>query len=258
MAGTYGNYAWSKLTGGTPSYPAYNAPIDPQHQDPSQDPNLVPGQTPNYVNSAPAPLYPDVAADFAPVHAPGGPVAQEPEDHGYGVGAGPGLTQDQAAEIRGFYNNQDFGTPAAQNYVAASDRFDGDGPHVAEIPDVNYAGDSPQTVAHQRTGIGVDPLARTAKRQKRWWNRTIDNHWFLPSMRPLTPRNAYSAPAQPAVASGGPTVSPFPSVVTYQPGSDDRFVPPQDRRVPEPWDTNMTADYVGDPSPLGAQPWGSM
>lgn len=258
----YDAYSWSKLTGGTPTTPPLVAPIDPQHANPTPDPNLLNGQTPSYVNTAPAPDYPNVEADLPSFYQGGNGMfatAREPEDPNYGVGSGPGLTQDEASEIRAVYNNRDFGTPAALNTLPMTDRYDGSGPHVAIIPDQPGDGDSPQTLQLQRTGVGQpnDPYARNASRQKRWWDRIIDMHWFEPSMRPITPRVAYGAPVQPPSPAGGPLASPFPTSVSYSPGAADRFVTPTDRVVPEPWDTNMITSGSAD-SPLGAQPWGSM
>lgn len=256
---TYGSYTWSRLTG-TPTTPPLVAPIDPEHGDPQPDPNAVPGQAPGYVNTAPAPLYPNMDTDLPAFYAGGGLVAQEPTDPGYGVGAGPGLTELEAQEIRGVLNNRDFGTPAANQIQPMTDRYDGSGPHVLMIEDTPGQGDSPQTLQHQRTGVGApdDLYSHAGKRQKRWWDRVIDNHWFQPSMRPLTPRNAYSAPVQPASPAGGPLASPFATVVSYSPGSSDTFVTPQDRRTPDPWDTPMVTDGSDASSPLGVQAWGSM
>lgn len=255
MAATYGTYTWSRYSGAAPTVPLV-PPIDPQHSTPANDPNLPPGQQPDFVSTAPAPMYPDTEGEQQPAVGGGGPIDQTPLDPDYGVGWGPALTQQQASEIATELGNRDFGEIAARQTLPLTSRADGSGPHVEWIPDEIGDGDSPQSLQLQRTGVGQpnDPYARRAERQRRWWDRIIDMHWFNPQMRPITPKVAFGAQPQPPVPGGTSIDSPFPTSVTFNPVTKDQFVVPQDRRVPDPWDLAMTIDGQGAAQPPFFEP----
>jgi hypothetical protein len=61
-------------------------------------------------------------------------------------------------------------------------------------------------------------------------------------MRPVTPRYARGAQAQPAVPDGSQITSPYATSVTQHLGPTDTFVGPLIRRQPGAWDEGMATD----------------
>lgn len=255
----YSSYAWSKPSEPTPTVPLKPG-IDPEHLTPTPDLDNDPQP---WQSSVSAPAFADdyytdpsvaggVPSGFGPVDmTPGQTAGEAPGEYGVppirsenGVGVGPGITQAEASEIRGRLQSQDFGAVAAHQYHPLTDRFDGDGPHVALISDEPGLGDSPATLQYQRTGVGQpnDPNARIGKRNKRWWDRVWDMHWFDVEYRPMTVKQAYTAQSQPAVSNPTQIDSPYPTSATYNPGTPDSFVSPQLRRTPVQWDQPITTD----------------
>lgn len=253
--------AWARKA----SQPTLAVPLkqatDPEHSRPDPNPNGAPE---NWVATANAPSLP---ADLMqePFYTPiggGGPVDMEPLNPEYGPGAAPGITQRESQDEMLGWHETDLGSVAARQYQALTSRDDaqppGNGPHVALITDPVLDGDSPQTLVYEQTGYGkaIDPGARLGRRIARWWNRTIDMHWYNPEYRPMVARYAEPPNVTPAVAQGGPLVSPFPSNNTTR-SSPDAFVNPQLRRTPVPWDEPLTTDgtaaYLGD---SGLPGWG--
>jgi len=235
------------------------APVDPEHLTPSNLDDRAPGQQPLWSTSVHAPTLPDELAGHDPsgVIEPGGPVDSTPADPNLGIAGGNGLTTLEAQALRGLAHSQDFGAVAAHQWQPQTDRFDGSGPHVEIIPDTIGDGDSPSTVdLRYRTGVGAasdDGNSRLAKRQKRWWDRVIDFHRWPVTYRPRIAVNARTPSATPPVASGGQLVSPFPALVWT--GTPDRFVAPQERRTPGPWDEPLQTDPMSaGPYALGS--WG--
>lgn len=258
----YSSYAWSKPSEPTPAVPLVPG-VDPEHLNPTPNLDYDDQQWKSSVN---APVFADgiyvdpaagggMPSGYGPVDmTPGqtvntlGEYGVPPERSQHGVGVGPGITQGEASEIRGRLQSEDLGAVAAHQYHPLTDRFDGDGPHVALIDDTPGDGDSPATLQYQRTGVGQpnDPYARTGKRTSRWWDRVWDMHWFDVEMRPMTVKNAYTAQAQPAVVGGTQLDSPYPTsatgYATFQ--SPDNFVNPQLRRSPDQWGQPLTSDGV--------------
>jgi hypothetical protein len=239
------------------------AATDPQHLKP--DPNLNPDATAIWVQGQSAPTLPSdlMHEPFGVPIGGGGPVDHTPQDHSFGVGGGHGLTDLQSQDQMLAWHELDLGSVAATQYNPLTSREDaqapGNGPHVAIIADTPGDGDSPQTLTYQRTGVGtpIDPYARTGKRQKRWWNRFIDMHWFDVTYRPMVDRYAVPQMSQPAVPGGTQLDSPYASNGPMR-ATPDGFVYPQERRTPVPWDQPLTQDpsgYQVDPT-SGLTAWG--
>lgn len=221
---------------------------NPEHLNPSPDPNLPPGHTPTWQQSAGlVPTLPDdvVARDADPVLATGwGPVDHTPDDRDYGLGAQPGLTTMQNQDLRGVWHGDDQGTVAATHYVHPKTR-DG-APHAAWIDHEPEPVDSMAQVEYQRMGVGAvhDPNAVRGKRLKRWFDRFIDFHRYPVELRPYAPRFAEPTQARDAAADRDHTVSPYPNATAAYSGPSDRFLMPQMRRTP----TNWVEGQIGDGS----------
>lgn len=241
----------SRFTGGWAQRahrPASDVPlkpdVDPEHLNPSDNPGLA-GSSPMWEQNAHAPMLPAGYTDesFPSPVGGGGPIDHTPMSHELGAGVGHAQTQDEASQVRGHLMSMDYGAYAAKEWQPLTDR-DG-APHVAIIYDTPGDGDSPQTLQLQRTGVGQpnDPHARTGKRQKRWWDRIIDMHRYGVEERPVYVRNAYDQPILPPVPDGNQLTSPYATQQWM--GTPDRFVVPQVRRTPTPWDapTDAGASY---------------
>ena len=229
---------------------ALAAPIDPEHLNPTANPEFATGQRPAWVNTAPAPVLPGELIDPQLTTMQGGigPLDNTPRDHAYGMGTGPGLDTLAAQDYRMAWHGDDQGANAALRYLPMVDRDDEPGsPHADFIPHDPFGGDSPQTLQLERTGPGQpnDPNARSGKAFRRWRDRRLDLHRFSPSMRPLTPRYARGAQPQPAVPDGSQITSPYATAVTQKLGPIDKFVAPLVRRQPGPWDEGMATDGTG-------------
>ena len=243
--GTGFSGAWSRRTQVIPET-QLQAAIDPEHLTPTDNPEYS-GLRPMWVNTAPAPvLSPDaVGVQVVTMHGGIGPVDNTPQDHSYGMGSGPGLDTLQSQDYRSRWHGDDQGANAALRYVPMQDRDDQPGsPHADFIAHDPAGGDSPQTLQLERTGPGQpnDPNARAGKAFRRWRDRYIDMHRFDPAMRPITPKYARGAQAQPAVPDGTQITSPYATAVTQRLGVSDRFVAPLIRRQPGPWDENLASD----------------
>lgn len=256
---TYSRYAsWGrKAATPTPLVPL-KPPVDPEHLTPTED---DPDRYGNalWQESAPgAPYLPDDMV-AVPVGSPvggGGPVDHTPEDHSYGVGVSPGLTQAESRALMLPWHEDDQGAVAARQWQPTTDRQPGEGPHAAVLYDTPGDGDSPETLQYERTGVGqsIDPFARVGKRIKRWWDRYIDMHRYGVEYRPMVIRNAYTGREQPPVPDGTQLDSPWPTPGPFR-ATADAFVNPQLRRTPSPWDEPLTTDGMGT-SELGATVWG--
>lgn len=248
--------AWVRATSGPFSVPLV-APIDPEHSKPSADPNIPAGQPYGWQDTTAQPGLPDallgVQGEQSPTTGGGAVVDQTPLDHSDGVGIGHGQTPAQASRVRGATQGEDDGAVAAYNLVPNVDR-DG-APHVAVIEDTPGRGDSPDTLALERTGVGSshDPGARTAHRIKRWYDRHIDRHAWGAEMRSHPVRNARTMRAQ---------VAPDPATQIYPPTTwrgqtmqPDNFTAAQTRHTPTPWDESTKTD-PGPASVYGLTTWG--
>jgi hypothetical protein len=252
VAGRYTG-AWSRASAPPTAVPL-TAAIDPEHLHPT-DVDDPPGMLPEWASTAPAPTLPHELSDVDPAapQAPGGPLDRTPRDHGYGMAGSHPMTVAEAQAARTAWQSVDMGAVAEHAYDPMTDR-DG-APHVAVIPDTPGRGDSPDTLALHRTGVGQpnDPHARTGQRQKRWWDRVIDMHWWDVTYRPRPVRTARPQPPQPPVPGGNQLDSPYPTNVKM--GTPDAFVAPQTRRSPVPWDQPITGDRT-DPQPYALTSWG--
>lgn len=236
--------------------------LDPQHLNPDQSPDFI-GTSPSWVSSAPAPDLPVALLDPAPAPlATGiGPVDRvDYQDTLAGIGYGHGLTELESLDSRSSANMTDDGTYAARMYTAP------------RIPGVTYGadlffdqvdqGDSPETVALQRTGVGVptDPEARHPRRLQRTQDGTIDDHRWDVAFRPLRPM--YAKPTAVQDNPGGNQLSQStPSVIGYNPSSPDRFVQSLVRRVPGDWSQPFSSDgtqaaLTGAVGAYGLPSWG--
>jgi hypothetical protein len=251
--------AWSRLTGAAPVIP-FQQPVHPEHLNPTApDPN-APGLAKVWQSDVRAPLLPDgyYEPDTYGLVAPGGVVDQTPQDHQFGLGADPGLTQLDSQDRRLDAHDTDTGEEAARQYEVAPDR---DGTfHVMvwnnhPTPD---SVDSPETVALQRTGVGMpnDPEARTSRKYRRWTDRFIDRHAFDPNRRPRQARGAETAALQPADPTGNQYVSPYPNSVGYHAQTQDQLIFPQVRRVPGGWVQPLVTDGTESLAPAGANLFG--
>lgn len=242
----YSKYAWAKASAPMPSVPLVPGP-DPEHLNPTSNPDLAAGQQ-LWVASTPAPTLPDslTAEPFGTPIGGGGPIDRTPEDPGFGVGVGPGLTTLESQDVRGTLMSQDMGAVAARQYQALTDR---DGTyHVDIIPDTPGDGASPATLVYKQTGVGqpIDPFARLGKRIKRYWDRVIDMHRYEVHPRPMYQVYASTVATRPAVANGNQLTSPFAAFIPGG-GTPDSFVAPQDRRVPGDWAAPIVTDGSGQP-----------
>jgi hypothetical protein len=232
------NYGWATKPHRDAMFVPLKPDIDPEHLDPTANTEPVVG-VPLWVSTVRAPGMDEsqIAEPYATgAVTGGGPIDHTPEDPNFGVGVGHGQSVPVAQEVRTVLMEDDRGATAARRWQAKTDR-DGT-PRMAFIPDMAEPSDSPQTHQLQRSGVGQpnDPFARRARRFWRWWDRKIDMHRYVVERRPRYGRNAYTAQAQPPVANPSQLDSPYPTSATYWPGSDDRFVLPQTRRTPRPWD----------------------
>ncbi len=247
--------AWVRQSTTRPNVPL-QAPTDPEHLNPTEGEDH-PGQLALWQNQAPAPVLPTVmeGGQYEQPSVPAGPLDMTPADPSFGAGVGPGLTTLEAQEVRGALMGLDLGAYAAHRYMAGVDR-DG-APHVQVIDDVDYQGDSPQTLEYQRSGLGTpnDPFARRGRRIKRWYDRFIDMHRYDVELRPKYSRYAATVATQNPVQNGTQLTSPFPAFVDRA-GTADSFVTPQDRRTPAPWDQAATTDGTGQGSMFGLGSWG--
>jgi hypothetical protein len=263
MAGFTG--AWATRTR-APEQAPLHPQRDPAHMtaDP-RDPNLGPGQTPDWKSSVDAPGLPEALepGTFAPELGTGyGPVDRTPfGDHGYGLGAQPGLSTLDNQDAAGPWHNDDQGTVAAESYVHPVMR-DG-APHVAWIPHEPEPLDSLRQVDYQRRGVGAphDPNARLGKRLKRWYDRRINFHRYAVEMQPSGLRYAHPSPERAPVMNGDQTTSPYPNAAAQYSGPQDRFVLPMARRKPGNWVEEQTEDgtsatLAGAPSGYGLTNWG--
>lgn len=230
--------------------PVQTAPLvsdrNPEHANPTPDPNHVGGGPQIWQQTAVAPDLPAqlLQPEHPPLIAPGGPVDMTPQDHGYGTGIGPAASEAQATAFR----NTDQGEVAAHHWTAMKMRDGQAG--ILNIPDMIGNGDSPQTLPNQRMGVGepADPAARRASMWRRYWNRLIDFHRYDVQYRPEAPSTIRARVATYAGAQTAPAVPNTPSVLGYSPGPPDRFVAPFTRRTPGPWDQNITTDGTGQPA----------
>lgn len=237
---------------------------DPQHLDPSPDPNLMPGQTPDWVQSANAPTLPEAldggVAD-PPMPTGYGPIDHTPFDHSYGLGIQPGLSTLDNQDIGGVWHNDDQGTVAAESYVHPVMR-DG-APHVAWIDHEPEPVDSMGQVEYQRVGVGAvhDPNAVRGKRLKRWYDRFIEMHRYGVELRPYAPNYAHPSPERLPAQNADQVVSPYPNAAAAYSGPPNRFVLPMTRREPQDWVTSQTEDgtsetLYGAATHYGLPSWG--
>jgi len=240
----YNRYAWSKPDTPYDAVPIQAAP-DPEHLYPTdtQYVDMSPIWREGGISAPTLPLEYTAGDGVAAIVAPGGPIDRTPRTHSYGVGVGPGLSTEEAAEIRDQWGNVDRGDLDAHQWVPMSDRI-GD-TTAALLFDEPGHGDSPQTNLLKITGVGGtdDPYARTGKRlQRAWAGWRWDMHRYDVQQRPQSYRGALPPKQQPAVPSGNQYNSPYANAASgfFLTQPTDQFTVPQERRVPEPWDQALT------------------
>jgi len=239
-------------------------PRDREHLDPSPDPNLMPGQTPDWVQTAQAPTLPEPlegGVPDAPLATGYGPVDHTPFDHSYGSGVQPGLSTLENQDVMGVWHNDDQGTVAAEHYAHPKMR-DG-APHVAWIDHEPEPVDSFGQVEYQRRGRGAvhDPNAPLGKRLKRWYDRRINFHRYAVEMRPYDPRYAHPSPDRAPMQNPDQIVSPYGNAKHAYSGPADRFLLPMARREPGDWVEDQISDgtpgqLAGAPDGYGLTRWG--
>jgi hypothetical protein len=228
------------------------APIDPRHSTPEET------QDPNYVDTTGAPALPE--------DVEGGQFTQQDVKSRYvdltppgeGVGDLPGYDQASAREVSRIAHSRDYGAVSARLYAPAVDR---DGTYnVSIVTNHDNAGDSPETLQFERTGVGSpnDPYARSNKRIVRWRDRTIDMHWWGVEQRPKPIRTAQGSRELPPVPNRTQWVSPFAAGRIEHP---DNWQPAQERRAPREWGERTTtdggeADAMSAASAYGLTMWG--
>ena len=255
--------AWARRTVTPPVVPVHPE-IDPQHSTPDANPEFV-AQPPTWINSTPMPGLPGeiLTQPGYPqgLIAPGGPVNRTPLDHDFGPGAGAGITQQQAQELRGYWQGMDLGVIAHESDVPVKETENMYG--LAEVDDMIGNGDSPQTLEYERTGVGRpnDPDARRGKRQKRWSERYIDMHRWEVHPPPYDPQYAVPQPAIAADPNGNQYTRPFANNAAGPLGTVDSFVQQQIRRAPEGFGDAYAQDgtpqnIVGSVNAFGLPAWG--
>lgn len=239
--------AWLRRNHVGPTAPLAPQP-DPQHLHPDPNAEFV-NQTPLWISTAPAPDLPaDVSeSDGLPLFAPGGPVDYTPQDHQWGPGHGPGLTEEESIAEMAVWHQDDFGSVAAGQWHPTTNREPGEGPTVTFAGREPGEGASPQTLLLEESGVGVQSdygNSRRGRRLLRSWRRRFDMHWWTPQPNPTSARYARPTPPQPDMGVGGTqTDSPFPTAVTSRGSTTtDTFVTPQMRRNPDRWDVGMVSD----------------
>jgi len=255
--------AWAARTL-VPNPPPYQAPIDPEHLTPTDNPEYV-HEAPMWQATAQMPALPeDLLANPGAHLATGiGPVNMTPEDHEYGVGVGSGLTTLESQDRMAAWHNDDQGAVAAHRWVHPTDR---DGTYHAEMyTDVPGDGDSPATVALERTGVGApsdEGRSRLGRWQKRWWNRQIDMHRYAVEYGPVRPQYARPNPARGDVSPGNQLTPPYGNSIAYD-GSkpQDRFVTQVVRAQPDDWAADQATDgaannLLGYQQQYGLTVWG--
>lgn len=255
----YRKFGWGTKPSRPTDVPPLQAAVDPQHLHPSDAEQIAAGNalwvaSPTAVPTLPADM---VGGSPAGTVAPGGPIDMGPYfGPSYGVGVGPGLTVLESQDVRGALMSQDDGAVAAHATDPMTQRYDGSGPHVAVIYDEPGLGNSPRTPDLKITGVGGtdDPYARTGKRIKRWWDRKIDMHRYGVEYRPMINRSAKQQPVSPVPAGSNQLVSPFPTNTWLT--TPNRFLAPQVRRTPPPWDEQMATDGVNSINDAGLTVWG--
>jgi len=222
---------------------------DPEHLTPTATPEYE-DMAPLWMSTVDAPTLPgevgaqDAEAGTFPMGL--GPLDHTPDDPQLGIAGGNGMTLAQAQAQRGAAHSMDYGAVAAHAWNPMRDR-DGT-PHVDEIPQGPLNGDSPQTLVLERTGLGQpnDPYARPGKRIQRWYDRYIDMHRYPVTYPPKTSKQARTAQVQPPVTDPTQYDSRYPTAATQWMGTQDRFVEPQLRREPVPWQQPGTGDATVD------------
>jgi hypothetical protein len=224
-------------------YVPYQQAIDPQHLNPDPNPDFA-GTTPVWANNSPAPdlpsaLLPGQTVDVLPTGV--GPVSYDPLNPAIGVGVGHGLSDEEAMDNAARWQMKDDGSYGAHRWLPVRDRA---GEYSVDRMDSNpELGDSPQTVALERTGVGHanDPEARLGWRVWRSWAEKIDFHRWAVSFRPVEPKFARTTPVH-QVAYANQYTPHTPSAVGWNPGSPDKFVAPMTRRSPGQWDEPLVTD----------------
>lgn len=270
----YGKYSWAKASSPTLEVPLKPG-VDPEHLTPTDNVEFVDMQPLWVANPTSVPTLPDSLVgdlgggpiggggplDYTPTDSwnptdtlVGVPPSERPSE--YGVGVGPGLTLEEAQEIRGVLMSEDLGAYAARHYQAMTDRQSN--PGLAVSFDTPGNGDSPQTLIYQRPGVGspIDPDARVGRREKRWWDQVWDMHWWNDEYRPMTNRTINREIGRGPVQGGNQYTSPFDNTIMQNPGSPDSFVAPQVRRTPVEWGEPITTDGIVVNSSTGLSSWG--
>lgn len=214
------------------------------------------------------------AVDHAVVEAPGiyaldsapGGHPFTPPDHQFGVGYGAGLdfaassAQNDAAHLidEGSYQQRMWNYSPERDGSYNVDRlqmtYDDDGLRPAGTPDLPAAPGMQQGLNRSEY-----PGRRVGHYITRWRDRSFARRTWDVEFRPVITPNAYTAPAKPAVAAGGPYVSPYGAAQNTQ-VRVLTAVAPQLRRTPAPWDQSITTDgtaaspYVA--ADAGFQAWG--
>lgn len=254
--------SWARRNQVAPGVPI-QAATDEQHMTPDANPQFV-NMAPTWQAQVGMPTLPNelvVEAGYpSGIVAPGGPVDQTPEDHTFGPGAQPGITQDQASVMRGYYGQLDMGAVEARAWQSGPD-LDNQY-HLAEIEDTVYGGDSPATLQYQQQGVGspLDPDARLGKRQKRWSQRFIDYHRWDVHPSPYEPQYAVPQAATPGLDENQFTPQ-YGNRVNEWLGPVDHFVHQQVRRQPERYsdayaEDGTTQNVAGSIADYGLGTWG--
>lgn len=244
--------------------PQYASTRDPEHLNPTPSPEYEGMPQPEWVSTVEAPSLPGEVegGDLDDSSLPQGlPLDHTPDTPDFGYGVGPGLSLNDAIEVRAA-SQQDFGAVAAHRWT---DTFDRDAtPGTEFVPNLPGNGASPETVAITETaGVGAPydgGNSRMGRRLKRWFDRRIDMHRFETTYPPHLPKHALVTPVQEApkpnqFTQAGPTVVANPTM------SPDQFVLPFARREPVPWLQPSTQDgtvdnVVGMADEYGLGSWG--
>jgi hypothetical protein len=251
MPGTSITGGWARANVVKP-LAALKPAIDPEHLDPTDNPQYA-GTTPLWVENTvkpglPAEVLAANAWERVPIEAGIGPLDLTPEDHNYGMGIGPAMSTEAAQEYRGSWHMDDQGAPLAHHWVPLTYR---DGEWVNQMAhDQQLDGDSFEQLQLKRTGIGQpnDPEAsarQPSRRFRRWVNRYIDMHRYVPEPGPVRPQYAVPVPGRQAVPAGNQLTPPWGNNVQYPPSqalTPDKFTVETMRRSPGDWVSNQITD----------------
>lgn len=254
----YSRYAWARFGDVSPVVPIHPQP-DPGHLNPTNSTRFV-ARAASWQQDTAVPSLPAEMVDLDPEAAPtgrgGGPIFTPTTDPSHGVGSGHGETNEEASAIRAPWVLQDDGSVLAGHWSHTPLQDETQHPSDEAPPEMDLY--SPVTVDQQyHKGIGSPHSPQSTpervRRIKRWTDRRIDRHWWMPEMQPKYSHAGTGTPMVPAQPIGN-NVTPFPVNTFF--GTPDRFLHPERQTTPRPWDEQMTVDGTQNDTAVSLGSWG--